>query len=380
LQKIFTFTIIQNENMSEKIKNIINIIETYAPVSYQESYDNAGLTIGDANATVESVLVCIDITEAIVDEAIAKGAGLIISHHPLIFSSIKKITGSNYVERCIIKAIQHSIAIYSAHTNLDAVLNGVNAKIAEKIGLINLQCLQPLAGDLLKLVTYVPETHASNVQSKLFEAGAGNIGNYESCSFNVKGEGTFKGNENSNPFVGEKGKLHHEAEIMIETILPKHLENKVIDALIKAHPYEEVAYDIYQLENTNPQVGIGLVGELAEEVSESLFLERIKTIFNVKCLRHTALLSKSIKRIAVCGGSGSSFLKHAIRNNADVFISGDFKYHEFFNAENKIVIADIGHYESEFFTKELFYDILTKKNSNFAVHLTDINTNPIKYL
>ena len=380
MQKIFTFTIIQNENMSEKIKNIINIIETYAPVSYQESYDNAGLTIGDANATVESVLVCIDITEAIIDEAIAKGAGLIISHHPLIFSGIKKITGANYVERCIIKAIQHSIAIYSAHTNLDAVLNGVNAKIAEKIGLLNLHCLQPLAGDLLKLVTYVPETHASNVQSKLFEAGAGNIGNYESCSFNVKGEGTFKGNENSNPFVGEKGKLHHEAEIMIETILPKHLKNKVIEALLKAHPYEEVAYDIYQLENTNPQVGIGLVGELPEDISETLFLEKIKTIFNVKCLRHTALLGKSIKRIAVCGGSGSSFLKQAIRNNADVFISGDFKYHEFFNAENKIVIADIGHYESEFFTKELFYDILTKKNSNFAVHLTDINTNPIKYL
>jgi dinuclear metal center YbgI/SA1388 family protein len=366
--------------MSESIKNIISILETYAPLSYQESYDNAGLQIGDVSKQVTSVIVCIDITEEVIDEAIAKGAGLIVSHHPLLFGGIKKITGKSYVERCIIKAIQNNIAIYSAHTNLDAVNNGVNAKIAQKIGLTNLKPLSPIHGDILKLVTFVPEQYADNVRTALFEAGAGSIGNYDCCSFNSKGEGTFRGNELSNPFVGTKGQLHIEPEIMIESIMPKHLKNKVIQALKTAHPYEEVAYDIYQLDNENPLVGIGLIGELSETIDEKEFLQNIKKGFNVDCLRHTTFLNKKVKRVVVCGGSGSSYLKYALSAKADVFITGDFKYHEFFNAENKILIADIGHYESEFFTKELFYDILTKNNTNFAVHLTDINTNPIKYL
>jgi len=366
--------------MSESIKNIINILETFAPLSYQESYDNAGLQIGDVSKQVTSVIVCIDITEDVLDEAIAIGAGLIVSHHPLLFGGIKKITGKSYVECCIIKAIQNNIAIYSAHTNLDAVNNGVNAKIAQKIGLTSLKPLSSKQGDILKLVTFVPELYAETVRKALFKAGAGSIGNYDCCSFNSKGEGTFRGNELSNPFVGTKGQLHIEPEVMIESIMPKHLKYNVIKALKTAHPYEEVAYDIYQLDNENPLVGIGLIGELSETIDEKEFLENIKKDFNVDCLRHTAFLNKKVKRVAVCGGSGSSYLKYALSANADVFITGDFKYHEFFNAENKILIADIGHYESEFFTKELFYDILTKNNTNFAVHLTDINTNPIKYL
>jgi len=366
--------------MAKRVSDILSIIEQYAPLSYQESYDNAGLQIGNSNQEVSSVLLCIDITEAIIDDAIAKEAGLIISHHPLIFGGIKRITGASSVERCITKAIQHQIAIYSAHTNLDAVYNGVNAKIAQKIGLNNLQALSPLQGDLLKLVTYVPFEYAQKVRNALFEAGSGTIGNYDCCSFNTKGEGTFRANEETSPFVGTKGDLHTEQEVKIETILPRHLKSHVIEALKRNHPYEEVAYDLFQMDNANPLVGIGLVGQLSEPVDEKAFLEYIKEVFSVQCIRHTAFLGKQIKRVAVCGGAGSSYLKHAIRAKADIFITGDFKYHEFFNAENKILIADIGHYESEFFTKELFYDILTKNNTNFAVHLTDINTNPIKYL
>jgi len=366
--------------MSESIKNIIQTIENYAPLGYQESYDNAGMQVGDVAKQVTSVIVCIDVTEAVIDEAILKGAGLIISHHPLIFGGLKKITGNNYVERCIIKAIQNNIAIYSAHTNLDAVYNGVNAKIADKIGLLNLKNLSSIHDDIIKLVTFVPEKYADIVRKALFDSGAGSIGNYDFCSFNSNGTGTFRANENTKPFVGVKGQIHQEPEVKIETIFPKHFKNKVLDALKKSHPYEEISYDLYRLENENQSVGIGLVGELSETIDEMDFLTTIKKTFNVECLRHTSLLNKKVSRIAVCGGSGSSYLKYAIAAKADVFITGDFKYHEFFNAENKIVIADIGHYESEFFTKELFYDILTKNNTNFAVHLTDINTNPIKYL
>ena len=366
--------------MSEHVKNIIQLLEKYAPLSYQESYDNAGLQVGNIHKLVDSVLLCIDITEEVIEDAIKKGAGLIISHHPLLFSGIKKLSGANAVERCVEKAIKNDIAIYSSHTNMDAVNTGVNAKIAAKIGLQNCVSMSPINGDIFKFVTFVPAQYAQLVRSAIFDAGAGSIGNYDSCSFNITGEGTFRGNEHTHPFVGKKGELHTEQEVMIESIVPKHLKNNVIEAMKKVHPYEEAAYDMYQLENINPLIGIGLVGELSEEISELEFLEKIKDVFSAKCIRYTKLLQKNVKRVAVCGGSGSSYLKHAIRKKADVYITGDFKYHEFFNAENKILIADIGHYESEFFTKELFYDILTKKNSNFAVHLTDINTNPIKYL
>lgn len=366
--------------MSEIIGNIIKPIEAIAPLSYQESYDNAGLQIGNINDIVSSVLLCIDVTEEVIDEAITLGAGLIISHHPLIFNGIKRLTGSNYVERCVVKAIKNNIAIYSAHTNLDAAYNGVNAKISEKLSLQNVSVLSAVHNNLVKIMVYVPNSHAENVRTAMFDAGAGNIGNYDQCSFNVSGTGTFRGNEASQPFVGKKGELHYEDEVKIEVVAPKHLQSKIILAIKKVHPYEEVAFDIVALQNTNQRVGIGMIGELAEPQDETVFLQKIKAVFGLQTLRYSPLLGKKIKKVAVCGGSGSSFLRNAIQEHADIFISGDIKYHEYFSAENKIVIVDIGHYESEFFTKELFYDILTKNNINFAVHLTGINTNPIKYL
>jgi dinuclear metal center YbgI/SA1388 family protein len=362
------------------VKSICEFIEEVAPLALQESYDNAGFLVGDSQMEVTSVLVCIDITKEVIEEAIRKNCNLIISHHPLIFSGLKRLTGQNEVQRCVTMAIKNDIAIYAAHTNLDNVLTGVSAKMAEKIGLKNIRILQPKQNMLLKLVTFVPQLHSYRVRQAMFEAGAGQIGNYDACSFNSEGTGTFRANENAQPYVGNIDELHSESEIRIEVILPDYLRNKVISALIKSHPYEEPAFDIISLKNDWNQVGAGIAGELEEAEDELIFLNRIKSIFNVPAIRHTSLLNKRIKRVALCGGSGSSFVHDAILAHADVYISGDFKYHEFFDAENRILIADIGHFESEQFTKEIFYEIITKKMPTFAVQISDSKTNPINYL
>jgi len=362
------------------VKSICELIEEVAPLSLQESYDNAGLLVGNSQMEVTSVLVCIDITEEVIEEAIKKNCNLIISHHPLIFSELKRLTGQNEVQRCVAKAIKNDLAIYAAHTNLDNVLQGVNGKIAEKIGLVNTRILQPKLNSLLKLITFVPRLHSYSVREALFNAGAGTVGNYDCCSYNIDGVGTFQANDNANPFVGEANKLHSESETRIEVILPYYLKNSILEALLKVHPYEEPAYDFIALENAWNQVGAGLVGELENTEDEFEFLNRIKDIFNQPSIRYTNLLGKKIKRVAVCGGSGSSLLSDAITAKADVYISGDFKYHEFFNAQNSIIIADIGHFESEQFTKDIFFDIITKKMPTFAVQISDIKTNPINYL
>jgi dinuclear metal center YbgI/SA1388 family protein len=361
------------------IKNIISEIEKFAPLSYQESYDNAGLIIGDKNSTCQAVLLTIDTTEEVVDEAIKTGANLIISHHPIVFSGLKKITGKNYIERTIIKAIKNDIAIYAAHTNMDNMYLGVNAKIADKIGLLNSTVLAPIVGNLKKLVTFIPTEHTEKVREAVFNAGAGHIGNYDSCSYNLQGKGSFRAPDAATPFVGVKGEIHFEEETRFETVFPAHLQSKIISALLKAHPYEEVAYDIYPLDNEHSLIGAGLIGELPIETSEQEFLLKLKDVFKVSTIRHTPFLNRKIKKVALCGGSGSFLLKTAIRKKADIFISGDFKYHQFFDAENQILIADVGHFESEQYTKELFYDILTKKFPNFAFHFSEVNTNPVNY-
>lgn len=362
------------------IQQITSILEEFAPLSFQESYDNAGLIVGNKSTEVTGVLISLDITEEIIDEAIKIGYNFILAHHPIVMGGIKRFNGNNYIERTIIKAIKNDIAIYASHTNADSVMSGVNGKISEKIGLKECKILAPKSGELYKVVTFVPFLHAEKVRAAMFENGAGNIGNYDSCSFNSNGEGTFRGNENSNPFIGEKGNMHFEKEVRIETIVPSHLKTKVIKALIKAHPYEEVAYDIYALDNKYEQAGSGMIGILESQEDELSFLQRIKGIFNVGCVRYTKLLNKPILKVAVCGGSGSFLLNKAKNAGADVFISGDFKYHQFFDAEDDILIADIGHFESEQFTKDVFFELLTKKIPNFAIRLSKVNTNPIKYL
>lgn len=362
-----------------KIKDIISEIEKFAPTIYQESYDNCGLLTGNKDAEATGAILTLDCTEEVVEEAIAKKCNLIIAHHPIIFSGLKKITGANYVERTIIKAIQNNIAIYAAHTNLDNVKDGVNAKIAQKLGLKDLKILSPKKQLLRKLVTFVPNSHSEKVRRALFEAGAGQIGNYDNCSFNIEGKGTFKGNENSNPVLGEKGKLSVENETRIEVIFENYRENELLSKLKEAHPYEEVAYDIYPLENHYQNVGSGMIGELEKALSETEFLNLVKSTFGLKYLKHTNLLKKPIKKVAFCGGSGSFLIKNAINSLADVYISSDIKYHEFFDAEGKVLIVDIGHFENEQFTPEIFYEIIQKKFTTFATYLSKINTNPVNY-
>lgn len=359
---------------------VISALETLAPPALQESYDNSGLLVGNAKTKVTGVLVCIDVTEEIINEAARRKCNLVISHHPLIFSSLKRLTGKNYVERCVIKAIEKGIAIYAIHTNLDNVLHGVNQKFAEKLGLNDTKILRPLAGRLKKLVTFCPLKNSEKVRQALFNAGAGRIGNYDECSFNLEGTGTFRGSENTNPFVGKKGVQHREQEERIETIFESHLQSRIVAALLSAHPYEEVAYDIYPLDNLHPNVGAGLVGNLKKPMSEMAFLKMVKKNMKAGSVRYTSLLGKNVSRVAVCGGSGSFLLDDAIMSKADVFVTADFKYHQFFNAEGKIVIADIGHYESEQFTTQILSDFLNRNFSTFAVRLAETGTNPVSYL
>lgn len=363
-----------------KLKDLILFLEEIAPLNYQESYDNSGLIVGSADQVVNTALISLDCTEAVVDEAITKGCDVIISHHPIVFKGLKKFNGSNYVERVIIKAIQNNVAIYAIHTNLDNIIHGVNAKICEKIGLKNCQILSPKPSLLKKLVFFVPQKEAEKVKEQVFIAGAGNIGNYSECSFNTQGIGTFKPNDQAKPFVGATNQLHQEEEIRVEMIYPAATEKKIIQALLQSHPYEEVAYDIYSLDNSYQNIGSGMIGELSEEMDGMSFLNLLKQKMDVSVIRHTQILDKPVIKVAVCGGSGSFLLGKAIQAKADVFVTADFKYHEFFDAEKKIVIADIGHFESEQFTQDLLLEIIMKKFPNFAVRLTENNTNPIKYL
>ncbi len=363
-----------------QIKDIINELEQFAPAALKEDFDNVGLLVGDASTDATGVLITLDITEKVVDEAIAKGCNLVVAHHPIMLSGLKKINGRNATERIVIKAIRHNIALYASHTNADSVMNGVSGKMCEILGLENCKILAPKKESLLKLVTFVPTEQANKVREAIFAAGAGQIGNYDACSYNLNGEGTFRAGDNTNPYVGEKGQIHTEAEVRIETVLPAYLKGKVIGALHKAHPYEEVAYDLYPLANDWTTTGIGMVGDLPHEVDEATFLNRLKNRFKAGCVRYTNLLNKPVRRVALCGGSGSFLLGKAIAEKADVFITGDFKYHQFADAEDRILIADIGHFESEQYTKEVFFELLTKKFSNFAIHLSNVNTNPVNYL
>jgi dinuclear metal center YbgI/SA1388 family protein len=363
-----------------QIKDVTRYLEEIAPRQYQENYDNSGLITGDPVSAVKGILVSLDCTEEVVDEAIASGANMIVAHHPIVFKGLKKITGSNYVERTILKAIRNDIAIYAIHTNLDNVHTGVNRRICEKIGLEKLQVLQPRKNVLTKLVTFIPKEKAGDVLDALHRAGAGQIGNYDNCSFKVEGTGTFRPNQNANPHIGGREKQEFVTEDRVEVIFPSYLESAILQALRSSHPYEEVAYYLTSLLNENQEVGSGMTGMLSKEEEPMEFLMRLKKSMDLRMIRHTKLINKPVKKVAVCGGAGSFLLGDAIRAGAQVFITADFKYHEFFDAEDKIIIADIGHYESEVFTKGLLQEVLRKKFSTFAINFSSTVTNPISYL
>lgn len=363
-----------------QIKDILSEIEKFAPLPYQEQYDNCGLQTGDASREATGALLTLDVTEAVVAEAIQSGANLIIAHHPLIFSGLKSLTGRNYVERTLLKAIRNDIAIYAAHTNLDNMQLGVNHKIAERLGLKHAKVLAPVSNSLFKLYTYVPPQAAAGLLDALFAAGAGQIGAYSECSFRTEGTGSFRPLAGSNPVIGQAGGPREvPAEVKVEVIVPKHLRNAVLAALKQHHPYEEVAYELLRLENENQTIGAGMIGELEQPLPVAEFLALVKQQMKTDCIRHTEPHVSHISRVAVCGGAGSFLLPDAIRQQADIFITGDFKYHQFFDAENRILIADIGHYESEQFTIEIFSEILKKKFPNFALLFTKLNTNPVNY-
>ena len=361
------------------IHDVINHLEELAPLAYAEDFDNVGLLVGDKTAKLTGVLVTLDTLEAVVNEAISKKCNLIVSFHPIIFKGLKKLTGKNYVERVVMKAIKHDIAIYSMHTALDNALQGVNDMICNQLNLINKRILIPQSETIKKLTTYVPKNEAQNLRSALFQAGAGSIGNYNDCSFNVDGLGTYNGNKNSNPTIGEKGQTHKEEETKITVIFLKHLESKILQTLFSTHSYEEVAYEVTTIENKNQNIGMGMIGELETPMDEYSFLKYLKTKMNTECVRHSSFINKNIKKIAVLGGSGSFAINAAKGAGADAFITADLKYHDFFTAEKSILLADIGHYESEQFTKTLLVAYLTKKITNFAIVLSQINTNPVKY-
>ena len=362
-----------------KLKDLCSFLDSGVPLSFQEGYDNSGLQVGLPEREISSALVTLDVTEEVMNEAVAGKIDVIISHHPLIFNGIMSLAGKSYTERILYEAVKNDIAVYSAHTNLDAFSNGVSRKMSEKIGLEEIRVLSPSGNKLLKLVTYIPESHIEAVRDKLFESGAGVIGNYDNCGFTISGTGSFRANEMAKPFTGEKGKIHFEKEIRFETILFSHLKEKVIKALLNAHPYEEVAYDLYALENKNAEIGLGCVGKFHNPVSENEFLKLVCSVFNAKGIRYSKLTGKSVRKVALCGGSGASLINLAISSEADVFLTSDIKYHDFFKAENKILLVDTGHFESEKFSGEILKDLIIKKFPKFAVRFSETDTNPINY-
>jgi dinuclear metal center YbgI/SA1388 family protein len=363
-----------------RISDITEYLEQTAPLSLQEEYDNAGLLTGNKNQELNGVLISLDATEEVIDEALRLGFNMVISHHPIIFRGLKKITGSNYVERAIIKAIKNDIALYAIHTNLDNIKDGVNKKITDKLALSNVRILNPKSSGLFKLVTFVPKESVLNVLNAMHDAGAGIIGDYDHCSFRTKGTGRFKPNENANPHIGERNEIEEVEEERIELIYPQYLGAKILESLRASHPYEEVAYYIHKLENKSADIGSGMIGYLETPLNIEEFLILLKQKFNLEQVKYTPIQARMIKEVAVCGGSGSFLIKAAKNAGADAFISADIKYHEYFDAEGKILIVDIGHYESEVFTKELIFELLKKKFSNIALQLSEVNTNPIKYI
>ena len=364
---------------SVRVKDLMKFLDDFAPFRLQESYDNSGLQTGNPETEITGVLVTLDCTEDVIDEALQQGCNVVVAHHPVIFNPLKSLTGHNHVERTIIKAIRSNVSIVAIHTNLDNIKEGVNKAIADKLGLLNRKILAPAQGNIYNLVTYVPESHSGDVLDALHAAGAGKIGNYSHCSFRSDGTGSYLPEGEAEPWLGSKGRLEQVNEVRLEVLVPAYRSEAIMKALFNSHPYEEVAYYLTSTLNRNQETGAGMTGDLANPMPADAFLRHLKTTMKTGLIRHTALCHKEISKVAICGGSGSFLLKKAIESGSELFITADFKYHDFFGAEGKIIIADIGHFESEQFTKELLTDALRKKFTNFAVVLSKIDTNPISY-
>ena len=362
-----------------RIEEVISYLEQWAPPILQESYDNSGLLVGNKQNEITNILVSLDCTEDVVEEAIAKNCNLIVSHHPIVFKGLKRFTGEDYVQRTIIKAIQNNVALYAIHTNLDNTIEGVNGEIARRLGLKNVRPLVPLSGHLLQLTVFIPSDHFEKVRNSLFEAGAGNLCNYSECGFSIVGNGSFKPEEGAQPFEGNLGDRSEKEEVRFEVILPSWKKAKVQRALFESHPYEEIAHNWQNLQNPIHQFGSGAIGELETPISLIDYLSKLKEVFNNHSIKYTKTRQPMIQKIAVCGGSGQFLLGAAKAEGADAFVTSDVKYHEFFDAENRLSFIDIGHFESEQFTIELIHAKITEKFRTFAVHKTGVITNPVLY-
>lgn len=361
------------------LQDIITYLEAWAPKAWQESYDNSGLLVGDVNQPLTGVLISLDVTESVVEEAYEKGCQLVIAHHPLIFKGVKSLAGNDYVSRAIRKAIKLDMAIYAIHTNLDHAGKGVSYEMASRLGLQNIHVLDPQKGRLKKLEVFVPAANKEGVLKALHDAGAGEIGNYSQCSFQSFGQGTFLPLDGAQPAIGKVNRREEVQEVKLEVLFPSHLEGGILRAMHQAHPYEEVAFFVFSLDNVHQEVGAGAIGEWASPKPTHEVLRQIQSVFQVPVIRHTALVHESIQTVALCGGAGSFLVPKALAKRADLYISADFKYHEFFDAGDRMIIADIGHYESEQYTKDLIVTYLSKKFTNFAIHLSERQTNPINY-
>ncbi len=362
------------------VKDITNYLENIAPLSLQESYDNSGLLIGSPISNVSNVLITLDVTESVINEAANKNCNLIIAHHPIIFKGIKKLTNSNLTQKLVVMAIKMDIAIYAIHTNLDNIIGGVNNILASKLGIINTKILMPKTNGLSKIVCFCPTEYIENIQQALAHAGAGQIGNYDSCSFISTGTGSFRPLQGSNPFVGKTNQLHNEEEFRIEAVIHNYNLQNAITEMIKAHPYEEPAYDIYNLTNTDENIGSGLIGEIENAMPIQDYLMIVKQTLGTEYIKHNELINKPVKKIAICGGSGSFLIDAAAKNNADLFITADIKYHDFFEYAGLMTVADAGHYETEHFVKELIYSLLKEKFPNFALQISEESANPISFI
>lgn len=364
-----------------KLKEVMHVLESFAPPSLQEDYDNSGLIIHSGEEEIKGILITLDVTSSVMEEAIKKNANLIIAHHPLIFRGLKKIDDNSDSGRAIRKAIVNNIHIYAIHTNLDNIRNGVNGLLASKLKLEKTKVLQPRKNTLSKLVTFCPADSSMKVLEALHEAGAGIIGNYDHCSFRSSGIGTYRPNDMARPYAGEAGKLEEADEERIEVQFPDWLENQVLEALRNAHPYEEVAYFIQKVNNISDSIGSGIIGDLHEKMPQKKFLTYVKEMLQLHIIKHTVPGdNRQISSVALCGGAGSFLISKAISSGADAFITSDIKYHDYFKAEGRLLLADIGHYESEKFTKDLLYGLINKKISNIALHLSEVNTNPVHYI
>ncbi len=361
------------------LNDLIRAIDAEAPFALQESYDNSGIQVGSPQQEIKRGLVCLDVTPEVMAEAVRKKCDVVISHHPLIFKGLTRLAGETPAEQVVIEAIRHGIAVVAVHTNLDNIRLGVNHLLGTRLGLQNLRVLQPVKSMLMKLVTFCPKDHAGKVRAAMFRAGAGHIGDYDCCSFGVEGKGSFRAGDDTSPFVGKVGELHYEAEERIETILPVYLKHAVVAAMKDSHPYEEVAYDLYPLDNEFDQAGAGMLGDLPEAMQTEAFLQMVKETLGTTCLKHSRTGHQMIRSVALCGGSGAFLLPAALQSGAQAFVTGDVKYHQFFDATGKVLLVDAGHFETEQFARELLHDIVKKKMINFALLVSEVDTNPVVY-